>query len=237
MDQPIQPPLERLDEAQVARLFRRAAEMDAARGTRVAVDDLRQIARDLGISSESFEAALHEVRLAVPGTGSPAGVAVAGQGAKPRLHRVLDRAVRMVRSAAVATAGLVLGFVGPASNPWEFRRVRDGWALLRDPDGIVTVMAFGITALLGVAMMLVHRRDRTPLHYQLDALMLWGMFTQGVFLGHGRYLDDVFSTSLVVWLGYSLVGGYLVFRGPRASPTHPSAGSPVATTKTLPTHA
>ncbi len=192
MDQPISPPLERLDEAQVARLFRRAAEMDAAHGTRVAVDDLRQIARDLGISAESFECALQEVRLAAPGTGTDAGAAIvqpAERGVTPRLRGAVGRAVRLLRSAAVATAGLVLGFVGPASNRWEFRRVRDGWVLVRDPDGIVTMMAFGITALLGVAMLPVHRRDRTPLHYQGEI------------------------------------------------PTHPSADSPAASNKALPTHA
>lgn len=56
------PERELLREQEIARLFRRASELDAVRGAGSAIEELRATAAEAGISASAFDAALAEMR-------------------------------------------------------------------------------------------------------------------------------------------------------------------------------
>ena len=53
---------ERLPESEANRLLTRASEIEAARGTDLSVDELREVARQAGIAPSAFDEALSELR-------------------------------------------------------------------------------------------------------------------------------------------------------------------------------
>jgi hypothetical protein len=203
-----------LDEAQIARLFQRAAELDAARVARVNANEARQIAEEIGISAESFEQALQELTAPAGAVSREDASRVPEEpGPVQNLLQSFSSAGAIARTAAVTFAGFVLGWSGPAFNPWEVWRTGGEVVMVRDTDGVVSLVALGVTILLGIATLLEHRRARSLLHYQLDVMLLWGAFTQGLMLGHGRFWDDIVAVTFFLWSTFAVIGGFFVARG------------------------
>ncbi len=86
---------ERVSEEVARRLLARASELEAARGTELSVAELREVAREAGITSVAFEQALAEFRHGADAHTSPA----------------LARPTRLQRMARLWPAALILATV------------------------------------------------------------------------------------------------------------------------------
>jgi len=205
---------DRLDEQQVVRLFRRAADIDAERSARASIDDLRGIARELGISNESFDLALREVQ-----SGKSAGSldpetdeAHPWSKLRERFRHTIHDLRSKIRTAGIAATAFVLGVIGPVTNPGELLRVGGRHLWVHDVPGVITVVAMGLATLLAIANVTHHARVRTPLHFQLDNLLLWGMYAQGLIVGHGWFQGDLAAPAFMLWFGFSAVGIWFTLR-------------------------
>ena len=187
-----------------ARIIDHAIRLDAARKSGMSVEDLHDIAREIGIAPDSVDDALRALEASgwVPGTATEAA-AVAPPDERPRWGPRIARALRLV---LVPLAGLVGGLAssGYVVGPPGSADLNGGTAL---------------TALLvggSLALFLHHRRRRAVRSYQLDLLCLWGGFTVGWLLSHDSLDIESFAVLAGGWLALAAFGRWGLAR--RADP-------------------
>ena len=191
---------DRLDDAEVARVLRRAVELDAKRGALVGVEDLREIAGEVGISLESLNDALEEVRLArtsglAPNAAAPAEVAAAPSAAAGpvSLDALITEArplVELLRSAGLIIGGFALGWLGWTSGTRH-------WAL------ITSVVVIG----LGLETARRHQRTGTQWRFQMDNLWLWTANLAGMIAAAPHVSTEPVMLSLLGWASLAVAGG------------------------------
>lgn len=83
---------------------------------------------------------------------------------------------------------------------------------------IAGLYTFIVVAFFG--LVLIHRRSSTGFWpFQLDCLALWAAWTSGFLLVYGRIWSDVIVNAAMLWFGFALVGGSIVWF---TRPRHPS---------------
>jgi hypothetical protein len=186
----------RLTDEDARRILMRASELDAKRSTTVTPEELREIAGEAGISSESFLAALRDVSRGQ--VSEPRENPFSGTG--PFYKRFFGSRARnseagprpsMVRSIVAVGAGLLLGVTGSLLGPGAF--------------------AGAIAMVIGsVHLASYHRHRGSHEAFQLEMVSLWLSFMASFTLASR---DDAAILFVVLWLVLSAVGGITIVMG------------------------
>jgi hypothetical protein len=191
-----------LSEAKAAQLLDRAAKLDAEGGTRVAVDELRQVAIEAGISAESFERALAEIGAAKePAARSivTAEPAVPGVSRGKRAGSLLSA---VLRRAGLFLAGSVLSIVS--------------MTLISDvgmDSEAVMVFTLVVAAMMVMWSAVTKRRKREVLEFEVDLGVLWIAMTFWLMLLNPSDVGDVLEIMMPGGFLASLLGGLVVATG------------------------
>jgi hypothetical protein len=199
-----------ISDDKAAQVLDRAAQLDAARGREVSVQDLREAALEAGISPDAFERALAEVRAA-------------------KLERVDPRALSLTWSQAMAGSSqraeqdeskALLPSILPRAGLFAAGLAIGGLALLlgslMDDAGIVFSLL--IAALVAVAMMIRRRREGGVLSFELDLVMLWLGLTFILMVGNPSSAEDVLANMAGLGTLWALGGGAVVALSPHKRP-------------------
>jgi hypothetical protein len=185
-------PAHQLSEDAVRRVLERAVEIDALRTARITTEQLREIARDAGISAESIEQALIEFeRDQDQARREPA----------PRSEswRWLKGVRGTMRSAVIGVGGFGLGVIARA--------------LFGATGAAVNVEQFIAIILLTFAsteFAFQHSGGGSHIGFQRDNLALWGSFTVGWSVVHGFFSSDLVSATVILWLACGIAGSSVI---------------------------
>ena len=177
-----------LTAAQVSRILKRAAEIDA-RGDSMTVEELERIAGEAGIDPRATRTAvaelvLEETPVPTPEPGPPAaGGARAGNPASPSPGRIV----------AGGAVGVAFGFLFASSL-----------------GGAMT--GAGATMIYLILRAVQAMKRGSQLDFQLQNFTLWFVSTLIVAAAHGI---EGFMLTLLCWILTSVIGGLLIRFGPR----------------------
>lgn len=186
-------PVVQLSEDAVRRVLERAVEIDALRSSRVTTDQLREIAREAGISDESLEQALIEIERGQDGPRRPAGAR------RSDSWRWLRGIRGLARSVVIGVGGFGLGVIARA--------------LFGATGASVNIEQFIAITLLTCAsteFAFLHRGRGSHLGFQRDNVALWGSFTMGWSMIHGHVWNDLLGVTVILWLACSVAGSSLI---------------------------
>jgi hypothetical protein len=184
----------RLAEEDARRILMRASELDAQKSGSMTAEELRDIASEAGISTESFLQALRDMRAPVPTTQFSSA-----PGKRPFWKRFIaerspsasDTRPSVLRSLVAIVAGGVLGITGIMTHGFDSGAFAGFLAMI-----------FG-----SVHLVSYHRHKGSNETFQLELLALWmsyvawfAMVTQ----------DDEAILLGFVWLALAVLGGIVV---------------------------
>ena len=179
---------ETLSEDRAAQLLERAAKLDVRGPGRVSIDELREVAVEAGISAESFDAALAELR--------------AGQPGAPRVaERAHSKISGVVRRAGIVAVGSLLGVLT---------------AIMADMgmDGVSAFIFTMVIATLVAAWLAVGRRsNRELLDFEMDLGALWAGLTFWLMMSNPGDAGQVLEVMMPAGALGSVLGGVIVATG------------------------
>ena len=183
-------------------ILERAIQLDAQRPGDTTLAELQRVAQELNVSSGALMEAIRELQtkaISAP-AAVPAPVVAPAEPAPPARGRGLWR-----------TLAIALGSIGFAAI-----NANDS----RDPGPSMMLLLFA-----SIALVLTHRRARTPRHFQRDLLALFGGVAFGWIVTDGRNPEAVVYGATFTWLLASTVGGWLT-RFRNRTPSQETAPSP-----------
>ena len=196
------PDLRSLTEEKAAQLLDHAAKLDARDGSRMTVDELRQVALEAGISPEAFERALAEVQEGGPTApvvtvGRVSDVsAAAGSGSESLLSKLFQRTGIFLTGAALAfLSSTLISDIGMDDEP-------------------VVIFSLVVAALIVAWSAVTKRRERKVLDFEVDLGVLWLAMTFFYMLVNPGDAGDVMEIMMPAGFLASLVGGMVVATGP-----------------------
>jgi hypothetical protein len=207
------PSRRRFRDDDAARILDHAIRLDAARKSGMSVDDLHDIAREIGIAPDSVDDALSALEAAgwTP-EAPPALQQDATSSGAPEDDRAPLRAriARAMRVAFIPVVGLVAGgassdyVVGPPGPAQGF-----------DVGTVLSTLLVGGS----VALLLYHWRHRSRRDYQVDLVSLWGGFVVGWLVAHDALDLQSFAFMSGSWLALALFGRWMLSRRPHEDPS------------------
>jgi hypothetical protein len=186
-----------LSETEVRRVLARAADIDQKRSSSITAAQLASIGQEAGISLEALQQALLELRATapVPSTQAPL-VQPAPAVALPASRQSEGLVRKWLRRLQVVAGGVASGIAAIA---------------FEEPGALA---AFSVLSAASLALMLYHRKHRSPLECQAELLALWASF--GIGIGLVERLDgEGMLVVTVSWLITAVVGAVITTLDPR----------------------
>ena len=167
-------------------ILERAIQLDAQRPGDTTLAELQRVAQELNVSSGSLMEAIRELQTKAvtppPATEAKPAAPVA---VEPPLKR------SWWRTAAIALGSMAFAAFNVGDSPGH-------------PEPSVFLLFFA-----SIALIIAHRRSRTPRAYQRDLLALFGGVVLGWVISDGRDTEAVVYLSTFSWMFASTVGGWL----------------------------
>jgi len=192
-----------LNETKAALLLDRAARLDAEGGTRVSVEELRQVALEAGISAESFERALAEIR---ESSSDVSRAVVRVDDASPRTdadRRPVSLVSSLIQRTGLFVTGSVLAFLS--------QTLMSDVGMDSEPVMIFTLV---VAALIVAWSAVKRRRDREVFEFETDVSVLWVAMTFWIMLANPGDVGDVLEVMMPGGFLAALLGGIVVATGP-----------------------
>jgi hypothetical protein len=187
-------------ESDIKKILSRAIELECAEQSRNAIEQLREVAAEAGISPTSLERALAEHAGRSPG----------------RLRRIKNALLANRLLLALPLASFVLGAVTRLMRPYAHvgSFYLEAWACV------------AIMGVAGAALILAHGDDAEPWPLQGRLAGLWTGFFAGYTIVHGSLWSDIVGVTAGMWFGAAVIS-MLVRRAAHPtrgdSPAAPSA--------------
>jgi hypothetical protein len=182
-----------LAERDVHEILERAAAIDEQRARAVTVAELRDIAREAGISDEAFAQALREFQ----SSSAPSHRRLArrtDEGAW--LPDVLAGLARpgWGRSGGLAVGGFALG----------------GFIRAFGEYGLHNLFALVLIAVFSLTLAIDNGQRGSQASFQMELLHTWFGFAVGWSFLNGAVLGEMAAVTATLWLGLAIAGGLLV---------------------------
>jgi hypothetical protein len=180
---------------ETARLvLERAIQLDAQRPGDTTLAELQRVAQELNVSSGALMEAIRELQTK----------AVAPTSAAPVTAPVPEAAAPSRTRGWWRTVAIGLGsFFFAAINAND----------TRDPGPTMLLLLFA-----SIALVLMHRRNRTPRIFQRELLALFAGVASGWIVSGGASAESVVYGSTFTWLAASTIGGWITRFRNRPSP-------------------
>jgi hypothetical protein len=175
-------------------ILERAIQLDAQRPGDTTLAELQRVAQELNVSSGALMEAIRELQTKAVTPAPPATVtAPVPEAATP------SRARGWWRTAAIGLGGFLFAAFNAADT--------------RDPSPSMLLLLFA-----SLALVLMHRRNRTPRIFQRELLTLFAGVASGWIISGGRGAEAVIYGSTFSWLAASTIGGWITRFRNRPSP-------------------
>ena len=175
-----------LGEAEVAEILERAIKLDGARDAHVTVDQLREVALEVGVSPAAFSEALVEFgREHTPPEEPPV----------PELP--VSRFRSWIRTVLGVAFGGILGAIAG---------IMDGPYLHEETWALAVILLSGAS----LSLVLSHKREKALLPYVIDVIWLWSSFAVVTALVTDYLGEESIIATLAGITLASVVGGWIL---------------------------
>jgi hypothetical protein len=192
----------RISDETARMILERAIQLDAKRPGDTTLAELQRVAQDLNVSSGALMEAIRELQTKAL-TPAPK-VAVAE--AEPIAVSARASGPGWWRTLAITLGSFLFAVINRNDTPY-------------DPTASMFLLFFG-----AIALIILHRRNRTPRQFQRDLLALCGGVVVSWVVSGGGDAEAVVYGSTFSWLFASTVGGWLTRwrRKPRQGGSEPT---------------